>query len=49
MSKSEYKITIQMKKIHIGAIHKEHTQVGWGSGGPNFCSQMYGSNIPLQK
>ena len=49
MSKSEYKITIQMKKIHAGAIYKEHMQVGRESGGVNFCSQIYGSNIPLQK
>ena len=49
MSKSEYKITIQIKKIHLGAIHKEHMQVGRGSEVGNFCSQIYGSNIPLQK
>ena len=48
MSKSEYKITIQMKKNHIGTIHKEHMQVGSGSGGATFAHK-YIAQIFLYK
>ena len=49
MSKIEYRITVQIKKIHLGAIHKEQMRVGRESRAANLCSQIYGSNIPLQK
>ena len=52
-SKRQYEITIQIKKDHIEAIHKEYMQVGGRDEGRGTCaifgSKIYSSNIPLKK